>query len=247
MLFGALTGKQSIMPMWTQQGTWWQTALLLNTLRLRQNGRNFPDDIFKWSSLNENVWILIQISYRYVPVGPINNIPALVQIMAWRRLGDKPLSEPVMVSLLMHICSTRPQWVNVNWISMTPYPGYSQFLAISCPAYKMLKVFKYIAYISFIITHQWDKIIISVAHYVAGWIPDHNIPWVAPSGGWSIAFVTKEYSRFRGLNISFLAHMVGGCFLLCDIESHTWPGSSLYVLSNDYECWYKRIRCSFST
>ena len=40
--------------------------------------------------------------------------PALVQIMAWRRSGDKPLSEPMMVSLLTHICVTRPQWVNIN-------------------------------------------------------------------------------------------------------------------------------------
>ena len=30
-------------------------------------------------------------------MGPINNIPALVQIMAWRRQGDKPLSEPMIV------------------------------------------------------------------------------------------------------------------------------------------------------
>ena len=33
--------------------------------------------------------------------------------MAWRRLGDKPLSEPMMISLPMHICVTRPQWVNL--------------------------------------------------------------------------------------------------------------------------------------
>ena len=32
--------------------------------------------------------------------------------MAWRRPGDKSLSEPMMVSLLMHICVTRPQWVD---------------------------------------------------------------------------------------------------------------------------------------
>ena len=31
--------------------------------------------------------------------------------MAWRRPGDKPLSEPMMVSLPMRICVTRPQWV----------------------------------------------------------------------------------------------------------------------------------------
>ena len=46
------------------------------------------------------------------PRGPINNIPALVQIMAWRRSGDEPLYGPMMVSLLTHICVTRPQCVN---------------------------------------------------------------------------------------------------------------------------------------
>ena len=70
-----------------------------NTLRPRQNGRHFPDDILKWIFLTENVWISIEISLKFVPKGPINNIPALVQIMAWRRSGDKPLSEPMMVNL----------------------------------------------------------------------------------------------------------------------------------------------------
>ena len=45
----------------------------------------FPDDIFKYIFLNENVWILIKISLMFVPTGPINNIPALVQIKAWRQ------------------------------------------------------------------------------------------------------------------------------------------------------------------
>ena len=56
--------------------------------------------------------IPIKISLKFVPKGSINNIPALVQIMAWRRPGDKPLSESMMVSLPTHICVTRPQWVN---------------------------------------------------------------------------------------------------------------------------------------
>ena len=86
-------------------------AFYVNTLRPRQNGRHFPDDSFKWIFLNENIWISIEVSLKFVPKGPINNIPALVQIMAWRRPGDKPLSEPMMVSLLTHICVTRPQWV----------------------------------------------------------------------------------------------------------------------------------------
>ena len=42
----------------------------------------------------------------------VKNIPALVQIMAWRRPGDKPLSEPMMVRMPTRICVTRPQWVN---------------------------------------------------------------------------------------------------------------------------------------
>ena len=84
----------------------------INTLRPRQDGRHFPDDIFKCIFLNENVWIPIKISLKFVPKVPINDIPALVQIMAWRRKGDKPLYETMMVSLLTHICVTRPQWVN---------------------------------------------------------------------------------------------------------------------------------------
>ena len=52
------------------------------------------------------------VSLKFVPNVPTNNIPSLVQIMAWRRSGDKPLSEPIMVSILTHICVTRPQWVN---------------------------------------------------------------------------------------------------------------------------------------
>ena len=83
----------------------------LNTLRPRQNGRHLPDNIFKCIFLNENVWISIKISLKFVPKVPINNIPALVLIMARRWPGDKPLSEPMMVSLPTHICVTRPQWV----------------------------------------------------------------------------------------------------------------------------------------
>ena len=66
--------------------------------------------------LEENVWIPIKISLTFVLQGPINNIPALVQIMAWRQPGDKPLSGPMMVRLPTHICVTRPQWVNAKTV-----------------------------------------------------------------------------------------------------------------------------------
>ena len=53
----------------------------------------FPDDTFERIFLNENVIILIKISLKFVPYGPMNDILAFVQIMAWRWSGYKPLSE----------------------------------------------------------------------------------------------------------------------------------------------------------
>ena len=85
---------------------------IVNTLRPRHNGRHLADDVLKWNFLNENVWIPIKISLKFVTKGQIDYIPALVQIIAWRRPGDKPLSEPMMVRLSTHICVTRPQWDN---------------------------------------------------------------------------------------------------------------------------------------
>ena len=81
----------------------------------------FADDTFKRIFLDENVRASIRISLKFVLKGPIDNIPALVQIKAWRRSGDKPLSEPMMVNSLTHICVTRPQWV-VNLLDWRRLP-----------------------------------------------------------------------------------------------------------------------------
>ena len=54
------------------------TKYLVNTLRPRQNGGYFADNILKCIFVKENVWILIEISLKFVPKGPIDNIPALV-------------------------------------------------------------------------------------------------------------------------------------------------------------------------
>ena len=67
---------------------------------------------FKYIFLNENVIISAKISLKFVPTGPIDNIPAFIQIMAWCRPGDKSLSEPMMVRLPTRKSITRPQWVN---------------------------------------------------------------------------------------------------------------------------------------
>ena len=61
--------------------------------------------------LNEIVSFPLKISLAFIPKCVIKYIQALVQIMAWRRPGDKPLSEPMVIILLVNICITRPQWV----------------------------------------------------------------------------------------------------------------------------------------
>ena len=65
-------------------------------LPLDKMAANLADDIFKCIFLNENYRITIQISLKFVPMSQVDNTPALVQVMAWRQTGDKPLSEPML-------------------------------------------------------------------------------------------------------------------------------------------------------
>ena len=96
-------------------------------------GRDKMAAIFQMTFSNGFSWlkimklISINISLKFVSRGPINNIPTLVQVMAWRRPGDKSLSEPMMVTLPTHICVTRPQWVNVTF----PSPVTMDYIPIS--------------------------------------------------------------------------------------------------------------------
>ena len=102
---------------------------VVSTLRARQSGRHFSGDIFKCIFLDENICNLIKISLKYVPKVRNNNIPALFQIMAWRLPGNKRLSEPMMVSFLMHICVTRPQRVRCRYcLPQHKSPWYRQVL-----------------------------------------------------------------------------------------------------------------------
>ena len=66
--------------------------LISNTRKINsslpgQNGRHFADDIFRYIFVSEIILILIQISLKFVPKDPTDNILALVQIMAWLRSG----------------------------------------------------------------------------------------------------------------------------------------------------------------
>ena len=64
-----------------------------NTLRSGINRRHYTDNFFECIFLNENIRIPIHIILKFVSKGPINTVPLLVQKMAWRRPGDKPLSD----------------------------------------------------------------------------------------------------------------------------------------------------------
>ena len=111
---------------WRQDGGWhalpivthataWRRELLLYTSRRQGQPLQFR-------AKNPRSHVII-----------VNNIPALVRMMTWRREGDKSLSEPMIVCLLMHECITLPQWVKSNtvdhiiikpqWVNSSPPPS----------------------------------------------------------------------------------------------------------------------------
>ena len=56
----------------------------------------FADDVFKSILVNDKFCISIELSLKIVADGPIDNKPALLKIMAWHQIYDKPLSEPML-------------------------------------------------------------------------------------------------------------------------------------------------------
>ena len=86
---------------------------------------------FSWMKIFE--FRIFEISLKFVPKDPMNNIPSLVQIMAWRRPGDKPSSEPMMISLPTHICVTRPQWVkrDNSWTSECTLTNFDYHMLVN--------------------------------------------------------------------------------------------------------------------
>ena len=83
-------------PLFTCGHLFTQTGSRFNSSPPGQNGRHFADNIFTCIFTNEKFCILITISLKFVPKGLIDNMLALVQVIAWHLTGDKPLSEPVM-------------------------------------------------------------------------------------------------------------------------------------------------------
>ena len=91
----------------------------VNTLRPKQNGCRFAEDIFNCIFLYDIQCILFWISLKFDPWDTIKNYPALVQIMAWHWTSNKPLYEPMMAWLTdAYICITRSWWLKLNTTTM---------------------------------------------------------------------------------------------------------------------------------
>ena len=82
--------------MWPHhESPWWP----INSTPRGQNGHHFADNMFRCIFVNEKFCILIESSLKFVPKGPIDDNPALVQIMGWCWIGDKPLSEAMLTQI----------------------------------------------------------------------------------------------------------------------------------------------------
>ena len=67
------------------------THTLINSSPPGQNDRHFADEIFNCIFMNENFYISIQISLKFVSKCPVDNKSTLVQVLVtWRQTGDKP-------------------------------------------------------------------------------------------------------------------------------------------------------------
>ena len=145
---------------------------LLNTLRPRQH---VADDTFNCIFVNKNMWISCRISLKFVPWAPNNNIPALVQILACRQLGVKPLSEPMMFSYLSHICVTQPQgakWGDTNiLVHCKCLASYTSSYTVWIYELNPDVVVYYIVSLSYYQTFGVDR---ESTRHMASWVPNRH-------------------------------------------------------------------------
>ena len=84
------------------------------------NSQTISSDAFSWMKS-----FVFKISLKFVPKGPIDNNPALFQIMAWRRIGDKPLSEPILIrftdAFMRLLWALWADFIHIlSWVFMDP-------------------------------------------------------------------------------------------------------------------------------
>ena len=92
-----------------------------------QYGRRFADDLFRGNFVNERFCNLILISLKFIPMGTIDNKAALVQVMAWRWIGNKPLPEPMLTQFTDVLINRRPITVRAAPVGLLLTLIYSDF------------------------------------------------------------------------------------------------------------------------
>ena len=105
---GGRAGRRLRPQVWTSPERVSSYDRWLNTLRPRQIRHHCTDYILKSIFLNENCYILIEISLKFVPEVPVDNNSLLVQVMVWRRTGSKSLSDPMNGTPGYHMASPGP-------------------------------------------------------------------------------------------------------------------------------------------
>ena len=99
-----------------------------------------PDNIFTCVFLNENAWISIKISLKFVPKDPMNNIPALVidGLVQERHNSSASAMELRLSCINPSICTTRFHWVNRYWgqLNTVVVHGFRTFT--QCPSNSVL-------------------------------------------------------------------------------------------------------------
>ena len=168
-----------------------------------------------WTKMYE-IWLTFHLS---LSQGQINNIPALVQIMAWRRT-DKSLSESMMSILIIHICTTQPQWVKKSVVFIDPktYCGYNSM----CYQGTILISIEFRGWISheLAITNSYMKLDVSTAR---GHLKS---PWSLSGISLHLTLVTKWSRSHLTLIIqmsSFGFHGNRTNFWLRFSKFHIWP------------------------
>ena len=155
--------------------------------------------------------------------------------MAWHHSGDKPLSELMMVSLLTHICVTRPQWVQQNFLYRTYLNPSSAILYINISSVNTicLKAYWPGNLISFMSVNIWYQAAIFHLYKFMVWTAEWNDIWpradsrFAPSQ-WETALLCNDISHWLGTNLESALLAIWWAYHICILS---WWG--IYSSSQD--------------
>ena len=133
-------------------------SLFLNLSPPGQNGRHFSDNIFKCIFMREKSCMSIRILLKFVSKSPIDNISALVLVMAWRQTGDKPLPEPMLTQFTdayMNSDEKNSFIIKINGTS-TAWKKLTRFDTHHCNSYWKISLYIEILYFINGLVQDWS-------------------------------------------------------------------------------------------